>query len=369
MIAMIKKSFIAAATVLLLVISILAEANVVEVAKANPFMLFRNRIAPPPEAIPPAVTIRSPQNNVTYGSHYIALSFGVSRPLLAKWESSLVEITYTLDDQNTQLYDMMKDGGNTPDQSGAIPGIPEYNITLACPFLISGNHRFSVYAEGVGLTTDGFRIFYINSSSTVFFTVGSQPDSTMPSPIPIPQPSVPEFTVKFVQAFYSWTSPQGGTSQYPNNTMEVKIRNQPLTINNDGYNNISLFYLVRLRNAWTPGWLELNSAVTAQSSSVYTVISIPASNSPYFPVNSSVDFQVQAQIGFYYYRLNAVEKSGWSNTQTVALGENTSSPDPYVTPAIPEFPVAIIIAFFVVAAVAFGWAFPRKHRVDKRNVV
>lgn len=143
MMDVIKESFIAAATVLLLVISILAEANVVEVAKANPFMLFRNRIAPPPEAIPPAVTIRSPQNNVTYGSHYIALSFELSRPLLAKWESSLVEINYTLDGQSTQLYDVMKDGGNTPDQSGAIAGIPYYNITLASPFLISGNHRFS----------------------------------------------------------------------------------------------------------------------------------------------------------------------------------------------------------------------------------
>ena len=77
------------------------------------------------------------------------------------------------------------------------------------------------------------------------------------------------------------------------------------------------------------------------------------------PTEGQVDFQVEAMIG---YRDRGVyangtmpyvikgEKSGWSNTQTLAIGESqTPTPSPLPNPY--EIPV-IVVAFIVIVVLA-----------------
>ena len=78
-----------------------------------------------------------------------------------------------------------------------------------------------------------------------------------------------------------------------------------------------------------------------------------------FPTEGQVDFQVEAMIG---YRDRGVyangtmpyvikgEKSGWSNTQTLAIGESqTPTPSPLPNPY--EIPI-IVVAFTVIVVLA-----------------
>ena len=55
----------------------------------------------------------------------------------------------------------------------------------------------------------------------------------------IPKPSIPEVTVKLVRASYNVTSPSTGEiRQIDNNTLEFKIKNQPVATENCGHCNV-----------------------------------------------------------------------------------------------------------------------------------
>jgi len=69
-----------------------------------------------------------------------------------------------------------------------------------------------------------------------------------------------------------------------------------------------------------------------------------------YPVDSRVDFQVEAIVGHYYdelagrpilplYVLEVDESSGWSNTQTITIGEfQTTSPEPTIPASLIPMP-------------------------------
>ena len=174
----------------------------------------------------------------------------------------------------------------------------------------------------------------------------------------IPTPSVPEFTVE----------------QKDNSTVEIRIKNQAFDWNN-AY-NYSFFYNVRIRTS-DENWTDLYDAedgYPTQSNSDYTVLSYRLGESAYYPpedyplspsmkvgilpTEGQVDFQVEAMIG---YRDRGVyangtmpyvikgEKSGWSNTQTLAIGESqTPTPSPLPNPyEISIAGMAFIAAVFV----------------------
>jgi hypothetical protein len=212
------------------------------------------------------------------------------------------------------------------------------------------------------------------------------------------KPSVPEFTVKYVD--YSYEVPptykidqftgQNVTKRegehIDNRSAVFAIRNQPFTTYVDsGNNTIGLYYNFRYKGHFGSDWDYFPFSESGQSwryhSTFIVFIDEPpdefssASNSKYTdivmrlpflfgygnpPMNTQVDFQVQALIGHIdyegdgYYRFTG-ERSDWSDTQTITINESqtqypsptitpTPLPNPYVTPIIG---VALIVIVFL----------------------
>jgi len=196
----------------------------------------------------------------------------------------------------------------------------------------------------------------------------------------IPKPSVPEFTLKYIDYSYD-VPPTYGIDQYTgqnvtiqagyhvdNRTVVFTIKNQPFTPYNDSSGNyIGLYYNFRFKGHYGDEWTyyPFDGVQTTHSygpytgglfhyysasNSDYTVISInldtltkyPTGTQP-IPDGSQVDFQVQAQIGHIdpissgllagdFYSFTG-EASDWSSTQTITIGESqTPAPSPATTP-------------------------------------
>ena len=129
-------------------------------------------------------------------------------------------------------------------------------------------------------------------------------------------PSVPEFTLKFIQAYYNDTNPPEGAT-------EIIIKNQPFAPPN---NLTQLFYGLRLKGHDDKNWTEvysinLSNLYPANSSSENTIIVFPQWG---FFVYGEVDFQVEAVIAtahpnmitpFGSWTYDGI--SNWSDTKTV----------------------------------------------------
>ena len=230
----------------------------------------------------------------------------------------------------------------------------------------------------------------------------------------IPKPSVPTFTVKYVDNSYdvppvttTTTDPYTGENQtvtiqdgyhVDNRTMIFNIKNQPFTSYNDSSGNyIDFYYNFRYKGHFGTEWSYYPFNPSGVSNGFYGGIDFipftyyPASNYEFtvtsinintlsIPDNGQVDFQVQAQLGYitdtssaYASRVfGAVynftgESSDWSNTQTVTIGQTstspltspnqTLSPAPTSTPTVPEFPALAVLplpfsALFVAATLS-----------------
>ena len=74
--------------------------------------------------------------------------------------------------------------------------------------------------------------------------------------------------------------------------------------------------------------------------------------------NSQIDFQVKAAIGYYTMNNTFVgQTSGWTNTQTLTIADNSSATNQTSTPtpSTPEFPSAIaLVVVFLVSAVSLA---------------
>lgn len=181
------------------------------------------------------------------------------------------------------------------------------------------------------------------------------------------KPSIPRFTLEIVDHSYevpiTYTysidpytgkevkNAQGGY-RVENKTIDVTIRNQPSSNENKIYYNIR----VKGHFAQESEWKELYSPYSArnregttfayqmspsQSSAQYTIISCPAD----YPVDSKIDFQVQALEGYFteYYPYIGVGAYGyrftgglsdWSDTQTITIpteSDSTHTPNPTST--------------------------------------
>ena len=96
------------------------------------------------------------------------------------------------------------------------------------------------------------------------------------------------------------------------------------------------------------------------------------------PDNAQIDFQVDALVGqnsTYWYVMHPLypqyggfnepatayeTDSDWSNTQTITIGEISTSPTP--TPAVPEFPSWIILPLFIIATLLLMLFYFKKHQ-------
>ena len=146
------------------------------------------------------------------------------------------------------------------------------------------------------------------------------------------KPSVPEFTIKFVDNSYDVASvqevdPFTGKTYVAMPDYRAVIHNIEITIKNQpGYSD--LWYNVRYKGQFgsEDTWIELydiSSEFPSQSESKYTVLNFTSTRGPEFydalhariavTDGGTADFQVQA--------INGVtgEKSGWSNTKDLTV--------------------------------------------------
>ena len=191
------------------------------------------------------------------------------------------------------------------------------------------------------------------------------------------QPSVPEFTMKYVDLSYD-VPPTYGIDQFTGQNVVKQggyhvdkqsavftIKNQPFTSYNDSSgNNISLYYNFRYKGHFGTEWRdypfgESGGGVYKYSDLYYTSPESPkleASNSEYTELalslpflfglgttihnDDEIDFQVQALMGHIdyvgdgYYRYTG-ERSAWSNTQTIKVGQKSSTAVPDNSDASP----------------------------------
>lgn len=225
-----------------------------------------------------------------------------------------------------------------------------------------------------------------------------------------PTPSIPEVTVTFVNSSYNVTTSNAytgvnETEQISNNSIEVKIKNQPFDCSNN-----QIYYNVRAKPHFADNWTEvyplenltssynngdgtfsyaeyISADSASQSSSSQTIITFPVVPTEFYgetgydiqryylggedresgysaflsgiPYRAQIDFEVEAlvghssqmwviqhplapQYGGYFEPAIAFDAaSGWSNTQTVTIGENsptstpTASASPTENPATP----------------------------------
>lgn len=212
----------------------------------------------------------------------------------------------------------------------------------------------------------------------------------------IPTPSIPEFTIKFVNSSYTQTTTNSYTGQSQtqlinNNSIEITIENQPFDYSNNGLMH-QIYFNIRIKPHFskTDNWTEVyplenltSSPANAngifpyawyvyspiQSNSTSTIIDFQVAPTDVYqatgydiygtpfqgiPIDSQLDFQVEALVGHnstYWYiqhpftptyggfSVSAVaydSASGWSNTQTIAIGEPAST-SPAPSPSVLEF--------------------------------
>ena len=168
----------------------------------------------------------------------------------------------------------------------------------------------------------------------------------------IPKPSVPEFTLTYLD-----------------NSIEVTITNQPFTPFNDPNNNLNyLFYSVSVKGHNDSNWIYHNQTYSiVNDEGVFSYISASSANTTvlafqiggYGPgltiandyVGSKVDFEVQAYYGYWTtvavnpylpfvnhsatseQVITVTQTSDWSNIQTIAIPEPSppESPSPTQT--------------------------------------
>jgi hypothetical protein len=195
----------------------------------------------------------------------------------------------------------------------------------------------------------------------------------------IPDPAVPEFNVKFVNASYSvtTTNPYTGVNeiqQISNNSIEITINNQPFD-----YSSGQIYYNIRTKPAFADNWTEIYPLQTlassyngdgtfsyagyisrdspSQSNSSYTVITFPVVPTDLYQA-SGYDIQRhysgQGQEGRYFAILYAIPFHGQLDFQVEALVGHDSQAWYVQNWLIPEY------GGYYVPAVAYdstsGWS-------------
>lgn len=175
-------------------------------------------------------------------------------------------------------------------------------------------------------------------------------------------PSVPEFTVQFIDSSYdtqTTTSIDIYTGQnvthagthVESRTIQISIKNEPFIVQDSTSN---YYYNIRFKGHFEEEWHEAYNpnvnGLLGRDSGAETVFSLQGEYSsteglkltpqgiyyPTFPPNAQIDFQVQAMIG-YIHHADAMpfsadvfegQTSGWSSTQTIAISDNSiTTPD------------------------------------------
>ena len=179
------------ALVLLLIFALLfSSVELVKMAKANAVPIFwmmfysnYDEVGPAPNTIPPSISIYGPQNNTVYSSRNITVSLYVQNAELAGWQSSVTNVYYTLDGKSgAGLY-----------FHPINERLPAFNTTFNLPFASLGKHQLTVEAYVDVLRRAPKEVFFLETTSTVYFTVDLPGESPTPAPTIAPT-SMPTFT-------------------------------------------------------------------------------------------------------------------------------------------------------------------------------
>ncbi len=270
--------------------------------------------------------------------------------------------------------------------TSAAQGVSGYGPWSAGPLSSDANGVTSFAFPGIGSTiaeTGGGNIEvsfpgqYFGNTTIIHYQAGDWQknffvtDAQTPTPAPtatLPQPSISEFTAKFVES-----------------SLEIKIKNQPQPLM-AMVSNSSLFYAFRLKDHvnsqewnYAPIYYVGSSSYGTYykaSNSNYTIVSFPLGTYPLTNILGSgqIDLQVMALIGNEVptnYENGTVygfygATSGWSNTQTISVPESSGSPMPTVNtgPHTESFPTltVLVVALVVIAVVLASVLLFRRHR-------
>ena len=170
-----KKAAMELAIISGLLVSLLVGVEFVSLAVANPYSFFWTWVDPIPGTIPPKITITSPKNYTTYSSGDLNFTVHVAKPETpTPMESYILHVHYYLDGIYHRVF------------NNYFEPVPEVDNATVLHDLSDGNHTLFVTAEG-GVEPGPYEVFFIDSNSTVFFTI----NSTAFSPIPLTQASSP----------------------------------------------------------------------------------------------------------------------------------------------------------------------------------
>jgi hypothetical protein len=211
----------------------------------------------------------------------------------------------------------------------------------------------------------------------------------------ITKPSIPSFTLKLIDSSYdipTTTVTDHYTGQIlTNDGSHVEARTLQITINNEPFTpflvqvgdlnwTVDYYYNIRWKGHFEQDWHEMflisdgylhrdsGSQTLFASLGEYSATEGLKMNvqSMYttFPPNAQVDFQVEAMIGYLSREVSVIpsggwtfngETSGWSNTQTIIIDNNSSTTDPSTspTPSASELPpLVFLVVVFLVSAVS-----------------
>jgi hypothetical protein len=158
-------------------LSLLIVSQAISLVSANPWFTAK-QIDPPPEAIPPIITINSPQSNTIYsgafnvsfnikGARYVDLSKYIN------YFSDVYDVTYIIDNESVTI-----------PHNADVLAIGHYDTSFVAPTLAAGNHSLTVKARGIVYNFN--YLFYMDSSSQVYFVTsennGSTSDNTATPP-------------------------------------------------------------------------------------------------------------------------------------------------------------------------------------------
>ena len=184
------------------------------------------------------------------------------------------------------------------------------------------------------------------------------------------KPKTPEFTLKLVEHPYNVApittkNPYTGETTITqegyhntNRTIELKIKNQPFTpYETTNGNYVTLCYNISIKGHYDDKWTHYpdywRKIPLTASQDDYTTITFSHNSdkndrySYYFwiPDNGQLDFRVEALIGYYTEKIEFFppmgspigvntftgQTSGWSNTQTITINDNSPTSPPTTT--------------------------------------
>jgi hypothetical protein len=142
-------------------LSLLIVSQAISIVSANPWS-FSTQIDPPSGAVPPIISIHSPQNNAIYSGKF-NISLSVKGAQYDGYFSDIFDVTYLIDNESVTI-----------PHGADVLGLRQYDTSFIGPNLTAGNHSLIVKATGIVYKPMSV-FFFMDSSSQVYFVMRAAP--------------------------------------------------------------------------------------------------------------------------------------------------------------------------------------------------